>query len=278
MKRIIKGLAISLVAGVIFLSPVRSVSASTGIVLERVEKEANVVEVSIDNFNYEAKSFQLELKIVGDVTLADLKWSEALNKSVVNKNYIYNKDKNTINIYVTSKENLVEFSKLPVCTLTVNGEANTTYNIVSGKSFKYIYSNKNKEGKIDEIPSDSEVNFNYVYKDNNTEKPDGSEKPDGTEKPDEGEKPSGDENQESDGNLENQGKPENTGGQGNSSENGNSNSNNSSNKSEVKNEDESKDSKGLYTGDIIGAVVAISGVSLAGAHVFRPKRKNESKK
>ena len=267
MKKLKNLIGCCLVAAMITLVPTTRVEASSNTYLERVEASPNNIDVAIDGFNYEAKSFQLELKLEGNVTLESLKWSDPINKEEVKKNYVYDKAANTVKIYVTSKNNLVEYSKLSVCRITVKGDMDTTYNVTGNGTFKYIFSNQNKEGKIETFEIKAPDNFNYVYDTNNEENPDEG-------KPDDGGNP-GDgntdgENPDDEANGDNESTPGN-GEDSSADSNEESSANNGSNPN-------SASSRPIKTGDVVTGVLTVAGVSLAATIAFRPRGKHSKKK
>lgn len=267
MKRIKNVLSLAVISAMVAFTPSNAASATTssidGTNLERVQEEVNKVDIAVDKFNYETKSFQLELAIEGDVKLKEFTWSDALSSNDIKKNYIYDESSNTIKIYVTSKKNLVEFSKLEVGTLEVEGEMDTTFNIKSNGVFKYIYSNKNKEGKIDALVSNNEDTFNFVENKNpvDPEEPGNGEEGTNPTPPTDGEDgegqtpPTGGDS--GNGDIDN---PES--GKGDNEEQGGEDSKSDTNQS----------SKPIKTGDVVGAVAGISLLSLGGVFIFRKRK------
>ena len=56
-----------------------------------------------------------------------------------------------MDIYVTSSKNLVEYSNLKVASIKVKGEMDANYNISGKGKFKFIYSDKNRDGEMDSL-------------------------------------------------------------------------------------------------------------------------------
>ena len=195
MKNIKKIVGIFMLSAMMLTVPSTITSASVETNIKRVEEKANTIEISVDKINYEVKSFSLSLKIDGDVKLDSLKWSDDLSDSSIRKNYKYNNAENIVDIYVTSSKNLVEYSNLNVASITVKSEMDTTFDIKNNGEFKFIYSDKNKEGKMANLQSNSDEAFRFIKVGNiPDEEEDGSEEPDN----DEVEKPGngGDNNQD----------------------------------------------------------------------------------
>lgn len=182
MKNIKKIVGIFMLSAMMLTVPSTITSASVETNIKRVEEKANTIEISVDKINYEVKSFSLSLKIDGDVKLDSLKWSDDLSDSSIRKNYKYNNAENIVDIYVTSSKNLVEYSNLNVASITVKGEMDTTFDIKNNGEFKFIYSDKNKEGKMANLQSNSDEAFRFIKVGNiPDEEEDGSEEPDNGE-------------------------------------------------------------------------------------------------
>ena len=97
--------------------------------LSRVQKSGNEIAIAIDDMESQVKGFQMSLKIEGDVSFNDIEWSNDI-KNKGKANVKYNETENTVDIYVTSKENLVnDKNDLEVGTIKINGKENVKYNI-----------------------------------------------------------------------------------------------------------------------------------------------------
>ncbi|WP_051539985.1 cell wall-binding repeat-containing protein [Clostridium ihumii] len=97
--------------------------------LSRVQKSGNEIAIAIDDMESQVKGFQMSLKIEGDVSFKDIEWSNDI-KTKGKSNVKYNEAENTVDIYVTSKENLVnDKNDLEVGTIKINGKENVKYNI-----------------------------------------------------------------------------------------------------------------------------------------------------
>ncbi|WP_373207813.1 hypothetical protein [Clostridium paraputrificum] len=201
MKNIKKVVGLFMLSAMMVVMPYKITSASVETNIKRVEEKSNTVEISVDKINYEVKSFSLSLKIEGDVTLDSLTWSDTLSDKSVVKNYKYNSVENIVDIYVTSSKNLVEYSNLKVASIKVKGEMDTNYNINAKGKFKFIYSDKNKDGEMDNLPSNSKEEFKFIkasnVPDNDNNLGQDEEKPgDDNNSGQDGEKPENDYNQD----------------------------------------------------------------------------------
>ena len=67
-----------------------------------------------------------------------------------------------MDIYVTSSKNLVEYSNLKVASIKVKGEMDANYNISGKGKFKFIYSDKNRDGEMDSLPSNNNEEFKFI--------------------------------------------------------------------------------------------------------------------
>lgn len=191
MKNFIKSLILGIV---LIISTSLAVKADTNISLKRIHTSADSVEVSIDNVSTIVNSFQVSLKLEGNVKLKDIVWSKSLSKTA-KTSYKYNADNNILNIYVTSKENLVSKNgEIVIGTLKVEGPKKGTFNIVSNSekangALKLV-SNKYKETIISEMAISGEDEFVFpgdtpvIDSDKSeTNTPEGSEKPSDSNKP-----------------------------------------------------------------------------------------------
>ena len=280
MKNIKKIIGLCLVSSMLVISHAKVTFAAIETNLKRVEEKVNTIDISIDKFNYEAKSFQLELKLEGDVSLDTLTWNEALNDSNIKKTYKYDEKANTINIYVTSQSKLVKYSNLSVCTIKVKGELDTTYDIKSNGTFKFIYSDKNKEGEIVSLPSDSTDGFKYLAKANTPEEDNNNGGSGDVDSPDNGDNddvpntgnpdvdtPDNDVQEKPEGDDSSTGE---TPGSGNTNEEGTTKPNDTNNSISSSNP--------IKTGDIIGGVLATASASTIGMYLFRPRGKHCKKR
>ena len=104
--------------------------ADSEISLNRVHSSADSVEVSIDGVRTIVNSFQVSLKLHGNVTLNDIVWSKELNKNA-KTNFKYKSNYNVVDIYITSKENLVNKNgNIIIGTLKVDGPKKGSFNII----------------------------------------------------------------------------------------------------------------------------------------------------
>lgn len=153
--------------------------------LNRTKVDENTVSLKLENVEHIIKSFSLTVKLDGDVELDKINFSKEL-KEKGKVNYKYDKEKKIINIYVTSKENLVSKNgTINVGTVDVKGKDGAIYNVslnsITGKSIFKGVDNTEKKIEINDgkLTGDKE----FVY---GVENPGGSETPD---KPGDSEKP-----------------------------------------------------------------------------------------
>lgn len=269
MKNIKKVVGLFMLSAMMVVMPYKITSASVETNIKRVEEKANTVEISVDKINYEVKSFSLSLKIEGDVTLDSLTWSDTLSDKSVVKNYKYDSVENVVDIYVTSSKNLVEYSNLKVASIKVKGEMDANYNISGNGKFKFIYSDKNKDGEMNNLPSNSNEEFKFIKASNVPDKDDNSgqdeEKPgNDSNSGQDGEKPGNDNNlgqgEEKPENDYNQDKGENS--TGSNEESNESLENDDSNNKEDASSNEVETSDNLLRNIFIALIVLSGGVIL----------------
>ncbi|MEO2507324.1 hypothetical protein ABHA01_05965 [Clostridium paraputrificum] len=274
MKNIKKVVGLFMLSAMMVVMPYKITSASVETNIKRVEEKANTVEISVDKINYEVKSFSLSLKIEGDVTLDSLTWSDTLSDKSVVKNYKYDSVENVVDIYVTSSKNLVEYSNLKVASIKVKGEMDANYNISGNGKFKFIYSDKNKDGEMNNLPSNSNEEFKFIKASNVPDKDDNSgqdeEKPgnDNNDLGQDGDKPGNDNNlgqgEEKPENDYNQDKEENStdSNEGSNESLENDDSNDDSNNKEDASSNEVETSDNLLRNIFIALIVLSGGVIL----------------
>ncbi|MBS7130009.1 hypothetical protein [Clostridium sp.] len=277
MKNIKKVVGLFMLSAMMVVMPYKITSASVETNIKRVEEKANTVEISVDKINYEVKSFSLSLKIDGDVTLDSLTWSDTLSDKSVVKNYKYDSVENVVDIYVTSSKNLVEYSNLKVASIKVKGEMDANYNISGKGKFKFIYSDKNRDGEMDSLPSNNNEEFKFIkasnIPDNDNNLGQDGEKP-GTDdnSGQDGEKPGTDNNlgqdEENPDNDNNQNKEENS--TDSKEESNESLENNDSNNKEDASSNEVQTSDNLLRNIFIVLIVLSGGVILI--YNFKKKR------
>ena len=153
--------------------------------LNRTKVDENTVSLKLENVEHIIKSFSLTVKLDGDVGLDKINFSKEL-KEKGKVNYKYDKEKKIINIYVTSKENLVSKNgTINIGIVDVKGKDGDIYNVslnsITGKSIFKGVDNTEKKIEINngKLTGDKE----FVY---GVENPGGSETPD---KPGDSEKP-----------------------------------------------------------------------------------------
>lgn len=156
-------------------------NATENIGLNRNFTNGDSIEVSVDNVNSIVTSFQLSLKLQGDVKLNTIVWDDRI-KNEAKANYKYNTTENVVDIYVTSKLNLVnEKGSLVIGTLKVEGPKKGSFNILPNtdkvNGAMKLVSNTHKETVVSKITVRGESEFIFP-EDTVIEKP---EKPeDGT--------------------------------------------------------------------------------------------------
>lgn len=95
------------------------------------------VKISIESVNSIANSFQLSLKIEGNVKFSKIDFSSDIKNSATT-NVKYNENSNTIDIFVTSNSNLVKNSIINIGEIFVEGSVGNKYtivdNVVGGKN------------------------------------------------------------------------------------------------------------------------------------------------
>lgn len=129
MKKIKLIISTFLISVTMMSMSVIDVYAATISRLSRVQKSGNEIAIAIDDMESQVKGFQMSLKIEGDVSFKDIEWSNDI-KNKGKANVKYNETENTVDIYVTSKENLVnDKNDLEVGTIKINGKENVKYNI-----------------------------------------------------------------------------------------------------------------------------------------------------
>lgn len=150
--------------------------------LNRTKVDENTVSLKLENVEHIIKSFSLTVKLDGDVELDKINFSKEL-KEKGKVNYKYDKEKKIINIYVTSKENLVSKNgTINIGTVDVKGKDGAIYNVslnsITGKSIFKGVDNKEKKIEINDgkLTGDKE----FVY---GVENPGGSETPEIPETP-----------------------------------------------------------------------------------------------
>lgn len=151
--------------------------------LNRTKVDENTVSLKLENVEHIIKSFSLTVKLEGDVTLNKVNFSKELEEKG-KVNYKYDKEKKIINIYVTSKENLVSKNgTINIGTIDVKGKDGDIYNVslnsITGKSIFKGVDNTEKKIEINDGKLTGDKEFIY-----GVEKPGDSEKPDKPENPD----------------------------------------------------------------------------------------------
>lgn len=160
MKKV-KNSIIALIASAILIGSSLTIKASLNNVdlkLSRIADSNNNVLLQIEDVNSMVKSFQLSLKLE-DVTLNSIDWSSKIDNKA-KATYINNN--NTVDIYVTSTEDLVdENGNLVIGLLNMSGDIGTSYNILPNEqknSIKLI-TNSNKELVSNTVETVGDISF-----------------------------------------------------------------------------------------------------------------------
>ena len=160
MKKV-KNSIIALIASAILIGSSLTIKASLNNVdlkLSRIADSNNNVLLQIEDVNSMVKSFHLSLKLE-DVTLNSIDWSSKIDNKA-KATYINNN--NTVDIYVTSTEDLVdENGNLVIGLLNMSGDIGTSYNILPNEqknSIKLI-TNSNKELVSNTVETVGDISF-----------------------------------------------------------------------------------------------------------------------
>ena len=156
--------------------------------LNRTKVDENTVSLKLENVEHIIKSFSLTVKLEGDVTLDKVNFSKELEEKG-KVNYKYDKEKKIINIYVTSKENLVSKNgTINIGTVDVKGKNGDIYNVslnsITGKSIFKGVDNTEKKIEINEGKLTGDKEFVYgVESTGDSETPGKPETPETPETP-----------------------------------------------------------------------------------------------
>lgn len=160
MKKV-KNSIIALIASAILIGSSLTIKASLNNVdlkLSRIADSNNNVLLQIEDVNSMVKSFQLSLKLE-DVTLNSIDWSSKIDNKA-KATYINNN--NTVDIYVTSTENLVdENGNLVIGLLNMSGDIGTSYNVLPNEqkdSIKLV-TNSNKKLVSNNVETIGDTSF-----------------------------------------------------------------------------------------------------------------------
>ena len=160
MKKV-KNSIIALIASAILIGSSLTIKASLNNVdlkLSRIADSNNNVLLQIEDVNSMVKSFQLSLKLE-DVTLNSIDWSSKIDNKA-KATYINNN--NTVDIYVTSTEDLVdENGNLVIGLLNMSGDIGTSYNVLPNEqkdSIKLV-TNSNKKLVSNNVETIGDTSF-----------------------------------------------------------------------------------------------------------------------
>ncbi|AIY84413.1 hypothetical protein [Clostridium baratii] len=133
--------------------------------LNRTKVDENTVSLKLENVEHIIKSFSLTVKLEGDVELDKVNFSKELEEKG-KVNYKYDKEKKIINIYVTSKENLVSKNgTINIGTIDIKGKDGDIYNVslnsITGKSIFKGVDNTEKKIEINEGKLTGDKEFVY---------------------------------------------------------------------------------------------------------------------
>ncbi len=165
--------------------------------LNRTKVDENTVSLKLENVEHIIKSFSLTVKLDGDVEFDKINFSKELKENG-KVNYKYDKEKKIINIYVTSKENLVSKNgTINIGTIDVKGKDGDIYNVslngITGKSIFKGVDNREKKIEINEGKLTGDKEFVYGVEDSGgsetPEKPETPGKPEVPENPGDSESP-----------------------------------------------------------------------------------------
>lgn len=102
------------------------------------------VRLVIENVGFIVKAYEIKLKIEGDVELSNVTFP-----TNATGHYIYDKDKNEVTLYVTSKESLLDSNdNLVIGSFTFKGNTGETFNIKPENNSLKIVTTGNVEEKI----------------------------------------------------------------------------------------------------------------------------------
>ncbi|MBS6007150.1 MAG: hypothetical protein KIB43_09340 [Clostridium baratii] len=181
--------------------------------LNRTKVDENTVSLKLENVQHIIKSFSLTVKLDGDVELDKINFSKEL-KERSKVNYKYDKEKKIINIYVTSKENLVSKNgTINIGTIDIKGKDGDIYNVslnsITGKSIFKGVDNTEKKIEINEGKLTGDKEFVYgVESPGDSETPGKPETPETPENPGDNEVIPGNPDEETPGAPEKPSEPE----------------------------------------------------------------------
>lgn len=181
--------------------------------LNRTKVDENTVSLKLENVEHIIKSFSLTVKLEGDVELDKVNLSKELEEKG-KVNYKYDKEKKIINIYVTSKENLVSKNgTINIGTIDIKGKDGDIYNVslnsITGKSIFKGVDNTEKKIEINEGKLTGDKEFVYgVESPGDSEAPGKPETPETPENPGDNEVIPGNPDEETPGAPEKPSEPE----------------------------------------------------------------------
>ncbi|MDU1054093.1 hypothetical protein [Clostridium baratii] len=181
--------------------------------LNRTKVDENTVSLKLENVEHIIKSFSLTVKLEGDVELDKVNLSKELEEKG-KVNYKYDKEKKIINIYVTSKENLVSKNgTINIGTIDIKGKDGDIYNVslnsITGKSIFKGVDNTEKKIEINEGKLTGDKEFVYgVESPGDSETPGKPETPETPENPGDNEVIPGNPDEETPGAPEKPSEPE----------------------------------------------------------------------
>lgn len=181
--------------------------------LNRTKVDENTVSLKLENVEHIIKSFSLTVKLEGDVELDKVNFSKELEEKG-KVNYKYDKEKKIINIYVTSKENLVSKNgTINIGTIDIKGKDGDIYNVslnsITGKSIFKGVDNTEKKIEINEGKLTGDKEFVYgVESPGDSETPGKPETPETPENPGDNEVIPGNPDEETPGAPEKPSEPE----------------------------------------------------------------------
>lgn len=153
MNSIKKFINVLSVVGLLSVSTVTPAAADSGTIQVKLNRQLvkdNTLHLLLEDVGIIAKAYQISLKINGNVKLDSLNFSNT--KSDVAATYDYHENGNTVDIYVTSKESLLnENDDLDIGLLAVTGTVGESFDVIPIKNSLKIVTVANTEVVVDEV-------------------------------------------------------------------------------------------------------------------------------
>lgn len=174
IKKFINVLSVVGLLSVSMVTPAAADSDTIQVKLNRQLVKDNTLHLLLEDVGVIAKAYQISLEINGNVKLDSLNFSNT--KSDVAATYKYHKNGNTVDIYVTSKESLLnENDDLDIGLLAVTGTVGESFDVIPIKKSLKIVTVANTEVSLDEVVLTGGTDFTVSGKPDGgtTGKPDG---------------------------------------------------------------------------------------------------------